>query len=430
MKKQIRLKCVDFWEGYNAEEDFLIKLLKEKYDIVWSNSPDYLIVSSNGTKREHLNYDCIKIFFTGESEVPDFNLYDYAIGFDFIDFGDRYFRMPLYFFYTESIEKVQDRKAARILSNKTEFCNYIYSNWGADPFREKLFEALNEYKHVVSGGKCRNNIGGPVENKMELVSKCKFTIACENSEYDGYTTEKILEAFAGNTVPIYWGNPLVEKDFNGKTFINCHKYHSMDEIVEEVKRIDRDDNLYATMMRENVFAEGMPERRNEAFKAFLYHIFDQDYEKAGRRNKSFQGRLYEDRQKSYGKLEELIEQIGHETKIKYFRFRNVENLKGKKIVIFGAGDVGRDYYAQFEKYREIQIIAWIDSNWESIQSDHVQITGIDRLTDLEFDHTVIAVSSERMAGEIKYMLLACGCPAEKIVWEAPETCWHINGKDI
>ena len=29
MKKQIRLKCVDFWEGFNAEEDFLIKLLKE-----------------------------------------------------------------------------------------------------------------------------------------------------------------------------------------------------------------------------------------------------------------------------------------------------------------------------------------------------------------------------------------------------------------
>lgn len=101
MKKQIWLKCVDFWEGFNAEEKFLIKLLKEKYDIVWSNSSDYLIVSSNGMKREHLNYDHIKIF-SREREVPDFNLYDYAIGFDFIDFGDRYFRMPLYFFIQEA----------------------------------------------------------------------------------------------------------------------------------------------------------------------------------------------------------------------------------------------------------------------------------------------------------------------------------------
>ena len=30
---------------------------------------------------------------------PDFTVFDYCIGFDYIDFGDRYFRMPFAFYF-------------------------------------------------------------------------------------------------------------------------------------------------------------------------------------------------------------------------------------------------------------------------------------------------------------------------------------------
>ena len=44
-----------------------------------------------------INYpNAVKIYFTGENDVPDFNLADYALGFHYIDFGDRYLRFPLY----------------------------------------------------------------------------------------------------------------------------------------------------------------------------------------------------------------------------------------------------------------------------------------------------------------------------------------------
>lgn len=72
-----------------------------------------------------------------------------------------------------------------------------------------MFEALKKYKKVNSGGRYLNNIGRAVVDKIQFESRHKFSICFENSSYPGYTTEKIIEAFAAKTIPIYWGNPCV-----------------------------------------------------------------------------------------------------------------------------------------------------------------------------------------------------------------------------
>jgi hypothetical protein len=100
------------------------------------------------------------------------------------------------------------------------------------------------YKHVDSGGKVMNNIGGRVADKMSFLREYKFTIAFENSSYPGYTTEKLVEALIARTIPIYWGNPLVNHDFNPDCFINCHEFEDFDEVIDHVKKIDADDDLY------------------------------------------------------------------------------------------------------------------------------------------------------------------------------------------
>ena len=52
--------------------------------------------------------------------------------------------------------------------------------------------------------------------KRAYLRKFKFTIAFENSRRAGYATEKLYDAFAADTVPIYWGDPalgtIVNKD--------------------------------------------------------------------------------------------------------------------------------------------------------------------------------------------------------------------------
>ena len=42
------------------------------------------------------------------------------------------------------------------------------------------------------GGKYNNNIGGRVLNKTKFLNSYKFSIAMENSNGDGYISEKII----------------------------------------------------------------------------------------------------------------------------------------------------------------------------------------------------------------------------------------------
>ncbi|CAJ99309.1 alpha (1,3)-fucosyltransferase fragment 2 [Helicobacter acinonychis str. Sheeba] len=53
------------------------------------------------------------MYYTGENEVPNFNLFDYAIGFDGLDFKERYLRMPLYYAHLhDKAQSVNDTTCA------------------------------------------------------------------------------------------------------------------------------------------------------------------------------------------------------------------------------------------------------------------------------------------------------------------------------
>ena len=91
---------------------------------------------------------------------------------------------------------------------------------------------------------------------LEFLQGYKFTIAFENSSYPGYTTEKIAEALTTNTIPIYWGNPLIARDFNPDSFINCHDFGDFDEVIDHVIKVDKDDALYHKYISAPAFANG------------------------------------------------------------------------------------------------------------------------------------------------------------------------------
>lgn len=285
LKKSIKIKFVDFYKGFDKQNNEFVEVLSKKYNVIQTDKPDYVIYSCFGY--EHLKYDCIRIFYTGECITPNFNECDYAIGFDRLEFNDRYIRIPLHmlFQYKKDYLELQNRPlfTEDDLKCKNEFCSFVYSNCFAQDKRTEMFEKLSHYKKVNSGGRYRNNIGGAVADKKEFQSKHKFSIAFENTSYDGYATEKIVEAFAARTIPIYYGDPRIAEDFNPKSFINCHDYASLDDVIMRVKEIDCDDNLYLEMINEqpliNVKDAGL-------LCKFLFHIFDQEYKAAFRRPRS------------------------------------------------------------------------------------------------------------------------------------------------
>jgi hypothetical protein len=54
---------------------------------------------------------------------------------------------------------------------------------------------------------------GGFKSMEEMCKNYLFTIAIENTSHDHYFTEKIVNPFINNTIPLYWGCKRVEEYF-------------------------------------------------------------------------------------------------------------------------------------------------------------------------------------------------------------------------
>ena len=289
-RQKIKINFCGFWSSFKKENNMLYNILSKRYNVEISENPDYVFVSPLGKAYDFMKYDCIRIFYSGEEIVPDFNLFDYAIGFDDIHFGDRYYRYPLCFWGDHSYWKYDQlsiSEAKELLSKKDIFCNLIYNEDSIDGFRQKLFEALNKYKHVGSFGRFLNNVNGngiSYSEKLRILKCSKFTIAVEGCNYPGIATEKITQPFEEHSIPIFYGNPDIIKDFNQDSFINCHDYSSIDDVVKRIIEIDNDDDLYLDMLTSQpLVGVDYAEELYKGLEKFLYSIFDQPKEDCNRR---------------------------------------------------------------------------------------------------------------------------------------------------
>ena len=255
MKKRIKLKFID---GFPENRYNLFRnRIEEEFDIDFSEQPDYVFCGCYSDDfRKYPN--AIKILFQGENMTPDFNLYDYVVGFDHLSFGDRFLRYPLSLCDYKSLNlALHKHEMPDEYYKRKKFCNFVYSNnWCQNEIRNRLFQELSEkYKQVDSGGRIMNNVGGPVADKHAFLLNYKFTLSIENSSYTGYSTEKITDAFAAGSIPIYWGDPLITKVFNPKAFIRVSDYPSIDALSDRIREIDEDDELYMQMQRESIIPD-------------------------------------------------------------------------------------------------------------------------------------------------------------------------------
>ncbi|WRB44171.1 fucosyltransferase [Helicobacter pylori] len=287
-KSPLKIAVANWWGG--AEEfkkSVLYFILSQRYTITLHQNPnkpsDLVFGSPIGSARKILSYQNTKrVFYTGENEVPNFNLFDYAIGFDELDFRDRYLRMPLYYdrlhHKAESVNdttapyKIKDNSLyalkkpshhfkenhpnlCAVVNNESDplkrgFASFVASNPNA-PKRNAFYEALNSIEPVTGGGSVKNTLGYNVKNKSEFLSQYKFNLCFENSQGYGYVTEKIIDAYFSHTIPIYWGSPSVAKDFNPKSFVNVCDFKDFDEVIDYIRYLHTHKNAYLDMLYEN-----------------------------------------------------------------------------------------------------------------------------------------------------------------------------------
>ena len=196
------------------------------------------------------------IYYSGE---PFYNIgnCDFALTSFYVN-DPRFFRLPLYTLYAYDLfkNKVTDSydfvTRLKPKNNKPKFCAYIAQGGGQNSPREYLFNQISAHKLVDAAGRHLNNHplipgepGTPEGsiNKIEFLKNYQYSMAIENSNHYngdiGYTTEKIFEPMISESIPIYWGNPFIEKDFNTNSFINCNNI----DVADYLKKIDSDNSI-------------------------------------------------------------------------------------------------------------------------------------------------------------------------------------------
>ena len=119
--------------------------------------------------------------------------------------------------------------------------------------RVNMYNSISKYKPVHGYGSMFGN--SLRKSKFEVLPDYKFCLCPENSIYDGYVTEKLIDAYAGGTVPIYSGTISVDCDFNENAFINYMNWKDMDKLVSTVEAIDFLDSSYKAIYEQPLLLE-------------------------------------------------------------------------------------------------------------------------------------------------------------------------------
>ena len=312
-KKTFWILFTDMWDDFNPHYNFFLLLLKaasghrhnivsESLETLGSVPPDLIIYGPFGDS--HLLFpDIPKVHFTGENTLPKWdNNTKLNLGYSLLEREDNsYMRIPLWLleidWFNADLEKIVNPKPLPVecvkranvhemARHQKRFCAFVVSN-PTNPIRNEAYLWLNSYKQVDSAGRLFNNIGdeifagrgggGGELKKHEFLKNYKFSLCFENSYAEGYTTEKLLHAKAAGTIPIYWGDPKVSRDFNEKSFINAQNIRNADDLISLIKDVDQNQAKYEAMYNEPLLDEyrfSLAQRRLAELGQRLWKILD------------------------------------------------------------------------------------------------------------------------------------------------------------
>ena len=285
-KKKIRIGYTDM---KNEKGIFYLNyingILGNKYNFIFSQeNPDYLIFSFNGCKHNELIFNnSIKIAIYEEGFFPSFREEDYVFGVNHILYLDRYFRINRLLEYLHRLNLTnQDfreiRQRVKNESKRNKFCGIIDNEVNQNYFSEYFVKELNKYKKVDNGGNIGNNTGVNItDNILKFYESYKFSIVFEKNSADGFSTEKILYALLAGTIPIYYGDYLIDEYINPKIFILVRNHIDAKEKIDYIKKIDQNDTLFNEFFKEDVLIDDYiysKRKRDEIY--FWNHIFAQN----------------------------------------------------------------------------------------------------------------------------------------------------------
>lgn len=274
---KVKINFLDFWEGFDPQNNFITRSLSQFCTPIISNEPDFLFYSCFSTGFLSRYPNAVRIYVSLENTHCNFNECDYAIGTENLTYSDRYLYFPP--FYMSLDKEINNRY---IPNTKRKFCNFIYSNeiMGQGAIERKKFcEQLMKYKHVDCPGKVLNNMKADSLSprtsnqrsisKIKFISNYKFTIAWENTFGDYYVTEKLSEPLIAKSIPIYWGG---ESQINKNSYISVTDYSNFDDLIAYIIELDNNEDLYNKILSQEPLPSNYNFDKERELSTYLENI--------------------------------------------------------------------------------------------------------------------------------------------------------------
>jgi len=128
--------------------------------------------------------------------------------------------------------------------------------------RDDLFNEIHKLDnsaHALGNSSKTHTVTLP-ENWWDLpdiYKDYKFALAMENTDEEGYISEKIMNVYRGGAIPIFWGTSKVKEIFNPSSFIYVNDYSSYEECAKEIVAISNDKDRLEKMQNAPIFLENM-----------------------------------------------------------------------------------------------------------------------------------------------------------------------------
>ena len=273
----LRVAFCDMWDEFKPKYNFFMYLLAwvgklNNIRVVNDqNSPNVVFFGplSKGTEARYPNIP--KVYFTGENAPPNTHADTFLnLGYQYAP-KDDYIRLPLWIleinWFGANVDKIVNPRPVNLadclasnpttLASRSKFCAFVATN-PSNQNRNAAFSVLNQWRHVDSGGRLFCNLptgpipaglggGGGELAKIEFYKNYKFVLTFENSSAPGYTTEKLFHAKVAGAVPIYWGDPFVDRDFDPSGYINANQASSAQDLIQLVAKVADDEDTWRKM---------------------------------------------------------------------------------------------------------------------------------------------------------------------------------------
>ena len=255
----INVCAVNFWPTFSLKAGFVNYLLTRAFDsfnIVDNEQDADIVISSVFVTKLPLD-PRRTICIIWENMRPNYRLCSYSISGDFDSYGGRNCRVPYWYAHLHWPEYVPDQTAPGSNNHGFElpveieallhprsvrpgrdddlFCCYVANN--PELHRQLCVERLSRVGRVDVYGNIANRPWR--SSKYDLLRRYRFNLCFENSIFPGYYTEKLIHAWVGGCVPLYYSDHWYSSDFNPKAMINRINFSDLDAFVEHVALVNK-----------------------------------------------------------------------------------------------------------------------------------------------------------------------------------------------